>query len=74
MRFIDLTEQQAERISDYGSIDASSVRVAHGRGDTRVRVVVSHPGGSIGPHEAAFGQPFVPLAVLTGSSAPTGSP
>jgi quercetin dioxygenase-like cupin family protein len=61
MRLIDLTGQQAEPITDYGSIDASSVRVADGRGDTRVHVVVFDPGGSIGPHEAGFGQLFVPL-------------
>ena len=61
MRLIDLTGQQAELITEYGSIDASSVRVADGRGDTRVHVVVFDPGGSIGPHEAGFGQLFVPL-------------
>lgn len=61
MRVIDVTGQQVEPITDYGSIHATSVRLADGNGDARVHVVVFEPGGSIGPHEAGFGQLFVPL-------------
>jgi quercetin dioxygenase-like cupin family protein len=61
MRVIDLTGQATEVITDYGSIDARSSRLADGRGDARVHLVVFDAGGSIGPHEAGFGQLFVPL-------------
>jgi quercetin dioxygenase-like cupin family protein len=61
MRVIDLTGQATELITDYGSIDAHSIRLTEGRGDARVHLVVFDPGGSIGPHEAGFGQLFVPL-------------
>ena len=61
MHVLDLTGQPTELITNYGSIDASSARLADGSGATRLHVVVFDPGGSIGPHEAGYGQLLVPL-------------
>ena len=41
---------------------ASSVALADGAGEAHVYAVYFEPGGVIGPHEAGFGQLFVPLS------------
>ncbi len=62
MQVVSLTGQQTEPIADYGSAGAASVRIAAGRGDAHIHVIVLDPGGVIGPHEAGFGQLLVPLS------------
>ncbi len=48
-------------IVDFASAGASSVAVADGEGDVHIYFVTFDPGGSIGPHEAGFGQLFFPI-------------
>lgn len=54
---------EAEKISTYESRGAASVRLAHGRGDAHAYLLHFEAGGTIGRHEAGFGQLFI---VLTG--------
>ena len=50
----------ATSIEAFGSVGATSIRVADGNGEAHVYVISFEPGGSIGPHVAGFGQLFVP--------------
>ncbi len=54
----------AERIGrrPYDVKLASSIEVAEGEGEAHAYVIYFEPGGVIGPHEAGFGQIFLPLA------------
>lgn len=61
MHVLALAGRPTDPVMDYGSVAAASAQVAGGEGEARVHVVVFAPGGSIGPHEAGFGQLFVPL-------------
>jgi len=53
-----------ENIVEFASRDAVSAHLAVGSGDSHAHIIEFRPGGSIGRHEAGFGQLF---AVLTGS-------
>lgn len=40
---------------------ASSIKLAKGAGEAHAYVLYFEPGGEIGPHEAGFGQIFLPI-------------
>ena len=59
MDVIEFSVDQAREIERYSSFAASSVELAHGRGESHVYAVYIEPGGSIGSHEAGFDQLFL---------------
>ncbi len=61
MRILDLDALPVAAITDYGSVAAAAVELAHGGGEGHVYVLRFEPGGVIGPHPAGFGQLLVPL-------------
>jgi quercetin dioxygenase-like cupin family protein len=64
MKILDFSGRPGEPIDAYGSVGASSVRLADGAGAAHVYCVRFAPGGVIGDHEAGFGQLFL---VIEGS-------
>lgn len=64
MRVIDVSRSAAQPIELFGSVSASSVRLADGNGEAHVYFVHFEPGGSIGEHPTGFGQLFL---VISGS-------
>lgn len=46
-------------IARFASVGASSVELAHGRGEAHANAIHFEPGGSIGPHPAGFDQLFL---------------
>jgi quercetin dioxygenase-like cupin family protein len=61
MRIVRVNPESALPITNYESVAASGVPIADGAGEAHVYSIVFEPGGSIGPHEANFGQLFLPV-------------
>lgn len=63
MKILQLDASLAERIGSrpYEVRLASSIKIAEGAGEAHAYVLYFEPGGEIGPHEAGFGQIFLPL-------------
>ena len=59
VRLFDFATTSAQLIERFGSSGASSVELAHGRGESHVYAIHVAPGGSIGPHPAGFDQLFL---------------
>lgn len=70
MRVVEFARSCAQPIELFGSISASSVRLADGHGEAHVYCVYFGPGGSIGEHPTGFGQLFL---VMDGSGWVTGA-
>jgi quercetin dioxygenase-like cupin family protein len=70
MRVVEFSRSCAQPIELFGSISASSVRLADGKGEAHVYCVYVGPGGSIGEHPTGFGQLFL---VMDGSGWVTGA-
>ena len=70
MQIIEFSRSRARPIELFGSISASSVRLADGSGEVHVYCVYFGPGGSIGEHPTGFGQLFL---VMDGSGWVTGA-
>ena len=63
MRLVHFDRDRAEPIARFESVNASSVRLADGTGEAHVFCIHVEPGGSIGEHEAGFGQLFLVMTV-----------
>ena len=61
MRVVRVNPESALPITDFASLGASSVPIADGAGEAHVYSIVFEPGGLIGPHQATFGQLFLPV-------------
>lgn len=59
IRLVDFSPQSARPIERFGSSGASSVALAHGKGESHVYAIHVVPGGVIGPHPAGFDQLFL---------------
>jgi quercetin dioxygenase-like cupin family protein len=70
MRIVEFSRSSAQPIELFGSISASSVRVADGNGEAHVYCLYFGPGGVIGEHPTGFGQLFL---VMDGSGWVTGA-
>jgi len=62
VKILDLRREEAERISDYGSVGAWSVMGATGEGRARVYTLYFEPGGRIERHAAGPAQLFLAVA------------
>ena len=64
MEILQFDASLAERIGwrPYEVRLASSIKLAEGAGEAHVYALYFDPGGEIGPHEAGFGQLFLPLS------------
>ena len=62
MLLLDFTPGREGLIADYESHGAYARPLAQGRGEGHVYCIRIEPGGSIGPHEAGFGQLFLVVA------------
>jgi quercetin dioxygenase-like cupin family protein len=60
MRILRLGGAVASPITEFDSASATSVGIADGEGEAHIYLIAFEPGGLIGPHEAGFGQLFVP--------------
>jgi quercetin dioxygenase-like cupin family protein len=65
MQVIEFLPTQAQSISLFNSVWASSVSLGHGHGETHVYCIYLEPGGEIGAHQAGYGQLFL---VVNGSA------
>jgi quercetin dioxygenase-like cupin family protein len=61
MRVVRINAELAVPITNFGSVAATSVPIADGAGEAHVYSIGFEPGGLIGPHEATFGQLFLPV-------------
>ena len=61
MEIIELTERDWLRVEEYENVGAQASSVAFGRGDAYVRLLRLDTSGWVEPHEAGFGQLFVPI-------------
>jgi quercetin dioxygenase-like cupin family protein len=59
MRVIEFSSSQAEPITLFGSMAASSRLLASGCGEAHVHCLRFEPGGEIGEHPTGFGQLFL---------------
>ena len=59
MRIVDFSPERAEAITNYESVDATSVPLADGHGEAHFYCVRFAAGGHIGPHPTGFGQLFL---------------
>ena len=59
MKIVDFSPEQAQPITDFGSVDATTVPLGDGQGEAHVYCVRFGAGGSIGPHPTGFGQLFL---------------
>ena len=64
MRIVEFSRSSAQPIELFGSISASSVRIADGNGEAHVYCLYFGPGGIIGEHPTGFEQLFL---VVNGS-------
>lgn len=62
MRLIELRSASCTPVREFSSAGAESVEVVAGQGEAHCHVVRLEAGGSIGLHEAGFGQLFVVLS------------
>jgi quercetin dioxygenase-like cupin family protein len=58
---LDLRNRRVAPILGYESVRAASAALADGAGEAHLHCVRFEPGGSIGRHQAAFGQLFLAL-------------
>ena len=61
MKLLDFSLSCAAPIHEYESVRASAIPLAHGAGEAHVYSVRIEAGGSIGLHQAGFGQLFLVL-------------
>jgi hypothetical protein len=61
MEILSLTERDWLRVLDFENAGAHASSVAFGSGEAHVRVLRLDAGGWLEPHEAGFGQLFVPI-------------
>jgi quercetin dioxygenase-like cupin family protein len=61
MEILDLTERDWLRVDEYENVGAHAASVAFGSGEAHVRLLRLDAGGWVEPHEAGFGQLFVPI-------------
>lgn len=59
IRLFSFDAEQALPLERFASTGASSVELAHGRGEAHAYAIHFEPGGSIGPHPAGFDQLFL---------------
>lgn len=62
MKRFDFARETAAPIQAFESVGAAGVRLARGRGETRVHAIYFEPGGVIGPHPTGFAQLFLVVA------------
>lgn len=62
MKIIAFSPAQAEPISLFESVGASSVPLGDGHGEAHVYCLHFEPGGQIGAHPTSFGQLFLVVA------------
>ena len=62
MHLLDFTPGHETQITVYESHGAYALPLGEGRGEGHVYCVRIEPGGTIGPHEAGFGQLFLVVA------------
>src|SRR6185312_6012069 len=72
MHFLDFTPGHGTPITVYNSHGAFAVPLGEGRGEGHVYCVRIEPGGSIGAHEAGFGQLFLVVGGSGWVSGPDG--
>lgn len=61
IQLITYSADQSQAIHLFASVGASSIELAHGKGESHAYAIHFIPGGMIGPHPAGFDQLFLPL-------------